>query len=464
MELMDFEALKEKFDRLIEEKKLKDLQTELENTHAFDIAEYLSDLADENPPAAIKLFRLLSKEKGADVFAELDALEQEIIINALTDIEISNIVEDLYVDDAVDMMEELPANLVKRVMRIATPETRKLINQFLKYPVNSTGSIMTSEFVDLKKYLNVREAVARIRRIGEDTETIYVCYVTSADRKLEGVVSFKKLLLSDDEDIIEDIMDKNVLAVHTTDDREETAEIISDYDLLALPVVDAENRLVGIVTVDDVIDVIQEEATKDLEMMAGMAPSDKPYSRTSVWEIWKQRSPWLIFLMLSATFTRVIIIKYESALSACAALTGFIPMIMATGGNSGSQASTSIISALSSRDIEPKDALWIIWKEFKIAVLCGLALSTVNFFKILLIDKMMLGESLITIPVILTICIAMFVVVIFAKSVGSLLPLAAKSLKLDPAVMASPIITTLTDAFSLLIYFFFATLILKIGG
>lgn len=464
MELMDFEALKEKFDRLIEEKKLKDLQTELENTHAFDIAEYLSDLADENPPSAIKLFRLLSKEKGADVFAELDALEQEIIINALTDIEISNIVEDLYVDDAVDMMEELPANLVKRVMRIATPETRKLINQFLKYPVNSTGSIMTAEFVDLKKYLNVREAVARIRRIGEDTETIYVCYVTSADRKLEGVVSFKKLLLSDDEDIIEDIMDKNVLAVHTTDDREETAEIISDYDLLALPVVDAENRLVGIVTVDDVIDVIQEEATKDLEMMAGMAPSDKPYSRTSVWEIWKQRSPWLIFLMLSATFTRVIIIKYESALSACAVLTGFIPMIMATGGNSGSQASTSIISALSSRDIEPKDALWIIWKEFKIAVLCGLALSTVNFFKILLIDKMMLGESLITIPVILTICIAMFVVVIFAKSVGSLLPLAAKSLKLDPAVMASPIITTLTDAFSLLIYFFFATLILKIGG
>ncbi len=464
MELMDFEALKEKFDRLIEEKKLKDLQAELENTHAFDIAEYLSELADENPPSAIKLFRLLSKEKGADVFAELDALEQEIIITALTDIEISNIVEDLYVDDAVDMMEELPANLVKRVMRIATPETRKLINQFLKYPVNSTGSIMTSEFVDLKKYLNVREAVARIRRIGEDTETIYVCYVTSADRKLEGVVSFKKLLLSDEEDIIEDIMDKNVLSVRTTADREETAEIISDYDLLALPVVDAENRLVGIVTVDDVIDVIQEEATKDLEMMAGMAPSDKPYSRTSVWEIWMKRSPWLIFLMLSATFTRVIITKYENALSACAVLTGFIPMIMATGGNSGAQASTSIISALSSRDIEPGDALWIIWKEFRIAVLCGLSLSAVNFAKLYFIDKMLLGESLITIPVIMTICIAMFVVVIFAKSVGSLLPLVAKSLKLDPAVMASPIITTLTDAFSLLIYFYFATLILKIGG
>ena len=464
MELMDFEALKEKFDKLIEEKKLKDLQNELENTHAFDIAEYLSDLADEKPPSAVKLFRLLSKEKGADVFAELDAVEQEIIITALTDIELSNIVEDLYVDDAVDMMEELPANLVKRVMRIATPETRKLINQFLKYPVDSTGSIMTAEFVDLKKYLNVREAVARIRRIGEDTETIYVCYVTSADRKLEGVVSFKKLLLSDEDEIIEDIMDTNVLSVYTTDDREETAKIISDYDLLALPVVDTERRLVGIVTVDDVIDVIQEEAAKDLEMMAGMLPSDKPYSRTSVWEIWQKRSPWLIFLMLSATFTRVVIKKYEGALSSYAILTGFIPMIMATGGNSGSQSSTSIISALSARDIELKDAGWIVWKEFKIAVLCGLALASVNFFKLLLIDKMLLGESLISIPVILTICISMFMVVIFAKSVGSLLPLFAKSLKLDPAVMASPIITTLTDTFSLLIYFYFATLILKIGG
>lgn len=464
MEIMDFEALKEKFDALIEEKKIKDLQKELENTHAFDIAEYLSELADEKPQLAIKVFRLLSKEKGADVFAELGSDEQEIIINALTDIEISDIVEDLYVDDAVDMMEELPANLVKRVMRVATPGTRNLINQFLKYPENSTGSIMTSEFVDLKKYLNVREAVARIRRIGEDKETIYVCYVTSADRKLEGVVSFKKLLLSDDDEIIENIMDTNVLSVYTTDDREETAKIISDYDLLALPVVDNEQRLVGIVTVDDVIDVIQEEATKDIEMMAGMAPSDKPYSRTSVFEIWKKRSPWLIFLMLSATFTRIIINKYENALSAYAILTGFIPMIMDTGGNSGSQASTSIISALSGRDIEPKDALWIAWKEFRIAALCGLTLSVVNFFKILLIDKLLLGESLITIPVTLTICIALFMVVIFAKSIGSLLPLLAKSLKLDPTVMASPIITTLTDAFSLLIYFFFATQILKIGG
>ena len=292
---------------LLEGHRMKALQLELEDMNEFDIAEFLTELGKEDGKRMATVFRLLSKERGAEVFAELDAPEQETIINSITDTELALIIEDMYVDDAVDMMEELPANIVKRVMRNATPATRNLINQYLKYPDDSAGSIMTAEFVDLKKYMNVRESIARIRRIGEDKETIYVCYVTSADRKLEGVVTVKDLLLSDDEAVIEDIMDTNVIFCRTTDERVEAAERISDYDLLAIPVVDKEGRLVGIVTVDDVIDVLQEEATEDFDRMAGIAPSDKPYSRTGVLEMWKRRIPWLMFLMLSATFTSMII-------------------------------------------------------------------------------------------------------------------------------------------------------------
>lgn len=299
MENMDFEAMRDKqadeLMQLLDERRMKELQLRLEDMNEFDVAEFLSEIGDNRMPM---VFRLLSKQMAADVFANFDSPEQEQIINSITDSELSAIIEELYVDDAVDMMEELPANVVKRVMRTATPETRRLINQYLNYPENSAGSIMTAEFVDLKKYMNVRESIARIRRIGEDKETIYTCFVTSADRKLEGVLSVKDLLLSDDETVIEDIMDTNIVFCMTHDDQEEAAEKISDYDLMALPVVDKEGRLVGIVTVDDVIDVMEAEATEDFELMAAMTPSDKPYSRTSAWDMWKRRVPWLMFLML----------------------------------------------------------------------------------------------------------------------------------------------------------------------
>ena len=329
MEEKSYDQRRERLLELVRSKRLKALQQELEEMNQFDIAEFITELGEEDSVKMATVFRLLSKERGAEVFAELDAPEQQEIINSITDKELGEIVEDMYVDDAVDMMEELPANIVKRVMRAATPETRALINQYLKYPENSAGSIMTAEFVDLKKYMNVRESIARIRRIGDDKETIYVCYVTSADRRLEGVVTVKDLLLSDDDAVIEDIMDRNVIFCRTTDDRSEAAERISDYDLLAVPVVDKEDRLVGIVTVDDVIDVLEEEATEDFDLMAGISPSDTPYSRAGVVDIWKRRIPWLMFLMLSATFTSMIITHFEDALSRCTVLTGFVPMLMA---------------------------------------------------------------------------------------------------------------------------------------
>ena len=462
MEERNYEQRREKLLELLHSRKLKSLQYELEDMNEFDIAEFLTELGEEDKLKMASVFRLLSKEQGAEVFAELDAPEQEVIINSITDKELTEIVEDMYVDDAVDMMEELPANIVKRVMRAATPETRALINQYLKYPENSAGSIMTAEFVDLKKYMNVRESIARIRRVGEDKETIYVCYVTNAHRRLEGVVTVKDLLLSDDEAVIEDIMDTNVIFVRTTDDRSEAAERISDYDLLAIPVVDKEDRLVGIVTVDDVIDVLEEEATEDFDLMAGISPSDKPYSRTGVVEMWKRRIPWLMFLMLSATFTSMIITHFEDALAKTAVLTGFIPMLMGTGGNSGSQSSTAVIRSLSIGDTEPSDILSVIWKEIRVAVLCGVCLACVNFVKMLVVDRMLLGNSDVTVIVALTVSITLVFVVIFAKAVGCTLPMAAEKIGIDPAVMASPLISTITDAVSLLIYFALATVMLDI--
>ena len=407
------------------------------------------------------VFRLLSKQMAADVFANFDSPEQEQIINSITDSELSAIIEELYVDDAVDMMEELPANVVKRVMRTATPETRRLINQYLNYPENSAGSIMTAEFVDLKKYMNVRESIARIRRIGEDKETIYTCFVTSADRKLEGVLSVKDLLLSDDETVIEDIMDTNIVFCMTHDDQEEAAEKISDYDLMALPVVDKEGRLVGIVTVDDVIDVMEAEATEDFELMAAMTPSDKPYSRTSAWDMWKRRVPWLMFLMLSATFTSMIINSFEDALAVQAVLIGFIPMLMGTGGNSGAQASTAVIRSISLGDTEPEDVGRVIWKEFRVAILCGITLAAVNFGKMLLVDRMLLNNDGVTITVAAVVSLSIVLIVMFAKVVGSVLPIAAEKLGVDPAVMANPLISTITDAVSLLIYFEIAKLMIS---
>lgn len=462
MENMDFEAMRDKqadeLMQLLDERRMKELQLRLEDMNEFDVAEFLSEIGDNRMPM---VFRLLSKQMAADVFANFDSPEQEQIINSITDSELSAIIEELYVDDAVDMMEELPANVVKRVMRTATPETRRLINQYLNYPENSAGSIMTAEFVDLKKYMNVRESIARIRRIGEDKETIYTCFVTSADRKLEGVLSVKDLLLSDDETVIEDIMDTNIVFCMTHDDQEEAAEKISDYDLMALPVVDKEGRLVGIVTVDDVIDVMEAEATEDFELMAAMTPSDKPYSRTSAWDMWKRRVPWLMFLMLSATFTSMIINSFEDALAVQAVLIGFIPMLMGTGGNSGAQASTAVIRSISLGDTEPEDVGRVIWKEFRVAILCGVTLAAVNFAKMLLVDRLLLHNDGVTLTVAAVVSLSIVLIVMFAKVVGSVLPIAAEKLGVDPAVMANPLISTITDAVSLLIYFEIAKLMIS---
>mgnify|MGYP004469952361 FL=1 len=460
---MDFEAIHERqneeLTELLDRRDMKRLQQRLEDMQEFDVAEFLSEIGDNRMPM---VFRLLSKETAAEVFANFDAPEQEQVINSITDSELSGILEELYVDDAVDMMEELPANVVKRVMRTATPETRKLINQYLHYPENSAGSIMTAEFIDLKKYMSVRESIARIRRIGEDKETIYICFVTSADRKLEGIVTVKDLLLAEDDTVIENLMDTNVIFATTTEDQESVAEKISDYDLMAIPVVDLEGRLVGIVTVDDVIDVMEEETTEDFEIMAGMTPSDKPYSRTGTLEMWKNRIPWLMFLMLSATFTSMILTKFEDMLAVQAGLVAFIPMLMGTGGNSGAQASTAVIRSLSLGDTEPKDALRVMWKEWRVAAICGLTLAAVNFVKMLLLDGMLLHNDSVTIAVAATVSVSIVFIVMVAKVVGSMLPIIAEKVGVDPAVMANPLISTVTDAVSLLIYINVARLILHI--
>ena len=459
----DYETLQEQRDQelseLLESHEMKKLQLRLEERNEFDVAEFLTELGDKRMPM---VFRLLSKEKAAEVFSNLEPPEQERIINSITDSELAGIVEGMYVDDAVDMMEELPANVVKRVMRTATPQTRALINQYLHYPDNSAGSIMTSEFVDLKKYMSVKESFARIRRIGEDKETIYVCFVTDAARKLEGVVTVKDLLLADPDTEVGELMDRNVVFASTTEDQESVPEKFSDYDLLALPVVDKEGRLVGIVTVDDIIDVMEQETTEDIEKMAGMTPSDKPYSRTSILEIWKNRVPWLLFLMISATFTSVILTHFEDMLAVQAALVAFIPMLMGTGGNSGAQASTAVIRSLSLGDTEPRDALVVVWKELRVAFICGLTLCLVNFVKMLLLDGLILGNDGVTIAVAATVSLSILFIVMFAKVVGSMLPILAEKIGVDPAVMANPLISTLTDAVSLLIYIYIAKLILHI--
>ena len=443
MEYVDYEAIHEELFIMLEQHMIKELRMTLAEMNEYDISEFLGELWEQDQTRMGMVYRLLPKEIAADVFANLEVEEQETIINSVTDTELASIVEELYVDDAVDMMEELPANVVKRVMRTATPATRNIINQYLKYPENSAGSIMTAEFIDLKKYMSVKEAFARIRRIGEDRETIYVCYVTSAKRRLEGVVTVKDLLLSDDDTIIEDIMDTNIIFATTTDDQEEVSAQFSDYDLIAIPVVDKEGCLVGIVTVDDVIDVMEQEATEDIEKMAGITPSDRPYSRTSVLEIWKNRIPWLMFLMLSATFTGMIMTHFEDALAVQVVLAAFIPMLMGTGGNSGSQASTAVIRSLSLGDIEPSDVVRVVWKELRVAFLCGITLAVINFF---------------TVAAIVSLTIVF--VVMFAKVVGSTLPIIAEKIGVDPAVMASPLISTITDAVSLMIYFNIARLLI----
>ena len=460
---LDYETIQEQrndeLSALLDSRNMRALKQRMEEMNEFDVAEFLSEIPDNRMPM---VFRLLSKETASDVFANFDVPDQERIINSMTDSELAGIIEELYLDDAVDMMEELPANVVKRVMRAATPQTRALINQYLNYPDDSAGSIMTAEFVDLKKYMSVKESFARIRRIGEDKETIYICFVISSHRKLEGIVTVKDLLLADDDTIIEDLMDRNVIFATTTEDQESVSEKFSDYDLMALPVVDTEGRLVGIVTVDDIIDVMEQETTEDFELMAAMTPSDKPYARSGILEIWKNRIPWLMFLMLSATFTSMILTHFESMLAVQAALIAFIPTLMGTGGNSGAQASTAVIRSLSLGDTEPRDALRVAWKELRIALLCGLSLACVNFVKMLILDGMIMKNDGITIPVALTVSLAILFIVIFAKVVGSMLPIAAEKIGVDPAVMANPLISTVTDTVSLLIYIYIAKLILRI--
>ena len=444
---------------LVENKQFRRLKELLSEMNEVDIAEFM----DEVPPEKlIVVFRLLPKELAADVFTYLeDSEDQEKLIGALSDQELRAILDELYLDDTVDIIEDMPANVVSRILRNTDAATRSQINQLLKYPEDSAGSIMTTEFVYLHPDATVEESFARIRKVGVDKETIYTCYVTRR-RQLEGVVTVKNLLLSSYDTKIRDIMETNVLSVTTHEDKEDVAQMFSKYDLTALPVVDAENRLVGIITVDDAMDVIEEETTEDFEKMAAILPSDKPYLKTGVVETVKSRIPWLMLLMLSATFTGIIITSFESALAACVVLTSFIPMLSGTGGNSGSQSSTAIIRALSLDEVDLSDVLAVVWKEVRVAAVCGVCLGAANFVKMLLIDRTLMHNPEVTIAVAAVVSLTLVLTVVCAKVVGCTLPLAAERIGIDPAVMAAPFITTVVDALSLLIYFAIATRILGI--
>lgn len=454
-----FELLEKAILTMVEDKKYATLRDILVTMNPADIAGIFNSLDDKRIPL---MFRLLPKELAAETFVEMEPDDQELLIRGFSDNELKEVLDELYVDDAVDIVEEMPANVVRRILSQADPEMRQSINQILRYPENSAGAWMTTEYVSLRPNMTVEESILRIRRQGVDKETIYTCYVTK-DRKLLGLVTVKDLLLAeDDEMLIKDLMLTDLISVTTHTDQEEVARIFSKYDFLALPVVDKENRMVGIVTVDDAIDVMEEEATEDIELMGGMLPSEDTYLRSSVWELFKNRIPWLLFLMLSATFTGMIINSFEDALAAQVALTAFIPMLMGTGGNSGSQSSVTIIRALSLDEVRFSDLPRVVWKEIRTAVLCGLALSIVCFGKIWLVDKLLFGNADITLMVDAVVCLAMFVTVLVAKTIGAVLPMVAKVMKLDPAVMASPFITSIVDALSLLVYFLFATMLLGI--
>ncbi|MCF0120399.1 MAG: magnesium transporter, partial [Oscillospiraceae bacterium] len=408
------------------------------------------------------LFRLLPKELAAETFVEMNSDSQELLIRGFSDNELKEVVDELYVDDAADIIEEMPANVVKRILKQADPETRKMINEILNYPEDSAGSIMTTEYVSLRPQMTAEEAIKRIRRTGVDKETIYTCYVTKDDRTLIGYVSIRTLILSEDDDRIQDIMDENTISVKTTDDQEDVALMFSKYAFVALPVVDMENRLVGIVTVDDAVEVLTEETTEDIEKMAAITPSEKPYLRTTVWETWKARMPWLLILMVSATFTGMIITSFENALAVQVILMSFVPMIMDTAGNSGGQASVTVIRGIALREIEFEDYFRVLWKEARVSVICGASLALVNFGKMLLVDNLILGNAEVTAIVSLTVSITLLLTIVCAKIVGCSLPMLAKKLGFDPAVMASPFITTIVDAVSLLIYFRVACTLLKI--
>ncbi|MBQ7345829.1 MAG: magnesium transporter [Oscillospiraceae bacterium] len=455
-----FEIVQKALLKMLEDKKYATLRDILVTMNPSDIAALFTDLEEKQIPL---MFRLLPKEQAAETFVEMEPDEQELLIRGFSDNELKEVLDELYVDDAADIVEEMPANVVKRILKAADPEMRSSINQILRYPDNSAGSIMTTEYVSLRPSMTVEEAILRIRRQGVDKETIYTCYVTDKDRTLIGLVTVKDLLLAeDDETPISEIMLTNLISVTTRTDQEEVAHMFSKYNFLALPVVDGENRMVGIVTFDDAMDVMEEEATEDIEKMSGMLPSEKSYLRSNVFELFKNRIPWLMLMMVSATFTGLIITSFEGALAARVALTAFIPMLMGTGGNSGSQSSVTVIRALSLGELDFRDIGVVLWKEIRTSVLCGVALGVVCFVKIWLVDRMMFGNTDITVMVDLVVCLALCVTVIVAKIVGCLLPMAAKALKLDPAVMASPFISTIVDALSLLVYFLFAKAVLGV--
>ena len=455
-----FEIVQKAILQMLEDKKYATLRDILSTMNPFDVAGLFNDLEEKQIPL---MFRLLPKEQAAETFVEMDTEAQELLIRGFSDNELKEVLDELYVDDAADLVEEMPANVVKRILKNADPEMRSSINQILRYPEYSAGSLMTTEYVSLRPHMTIEEAILRIRRQGVDKETIYTCYVLASDRRLLGLVTVKDLLLAeDDETRIEDIMITNLISVTTQDDQEAVAQMFSKYNFLALPVVDKENRMVGIVTFDDAMDVIEEETTEDIELMSGITPSEKPYLKSSSFELFKNRVPWLMLLMVSATFTGVIITAFEGALAAQVALTAFIPMLMGTGGNSGAQSSVPVIRALSLGELKFQDVGTVLWKEFRTAAMCGLALGAVCFAKIWLVDKLLLGNEDITLMVDAVVCLALAVTVIIAKVVGCLLPIGAKAVKLDPAVMASPFISTIVDALSLLVYFLFAQMILGI--
>lgn len=446
--MMDIQALLE----LLERRDLHALRAALLEENEVDIAEFLEELPQDK---IVVVFRALPKEMAAEVFSNLEPDTQQVIIQSATDQEVSAIVEELYVDDAVDMLEELPANVVKRVLKAARPDTRKLINQFLNYPENSVGSIMTAEFTDLKQSMTVAQAIAHIRRTGENSESVYTCYVTDAGRRLEGVLTIKELLLAQDEQLIADLMETDVITAETTEDQEEAVARMMKYDFISLPVVDKEGRLVGIVTVDDVMDVMEEEATEDFEKMAAMAPSEKPYLKTSVLSLAKHRILWLLVLMISGMITGGILGQYEAAFAAMPLLVTFIPMLTDTGGNAGSQSSTLVIRGMAVGEIQLKDFAKVFWKELRVSMLVGVVLSAVNFVRLIITYP---GNQMVA----LTVALALFVTVLLAKTVGGVLPMVAKLCHADPAIMAAPLITTIVDAISLVVYFRIACALLPI--
>ena len=449
-------TITETIKKLLEEKKFNTLRDILVTMKPYDIAAVFEELQDEKTPI---LFRILPKELAAETFVEMDEDTQEFLIHGFSDSELKEIVNELFVDDAVDIIEEMPANVVKRILRQADKDMRREINELLKYPEDSAGSIMTTEFIVLRPDMTAEMAIKRIRRTGVDKETIYTCYVTDENNRLIGITTVKDLLLAEDDDPVKDMMEENVISVHTLDDQEQVAQLFSNYDFLALPVVDNEQRLVGIVTIDDAIDVIREEATEDFEKMAAVLPSDKPYMKTSVWGIYKKRVPWLLILMLSATFTSTIISSFDGMLASVIILSSFIPMITGSGGNAGSQASVSVIRALSLGEIEFKSMFVVLWKELRVAFFCGLTLAVANFIKLMIFDLRGHDNAFF---IALVVSLTLVGTIIMAKLVGASLPLLSSKIGLDPAVMANPLITTVCDSLSLLIYFGIASMILQL--